>query len=656
MTIAVKGTKSTGISADPAERYAQKMPERLSVIPRVLAMAFVGIGLYLKSIFPALAESRAEGHGDAGDVDPTGALTAEFLATKAAPDKDTDPADPAAEWSDTAAEATLSRPVPVVLAVWLPPDGRHDTPDITLDGLAIMAPADRGGLFKLTGVANDARSPAGMGGIGTSGPVNLIQVDQPPVAQPPVTQPPTADETPDQSGGATNKPKDVALPDVKDRSVPNRAPRVDGPVHLRDVVGASMVLITLADLLRHTVDPDGDPLTVLKVSVSSGQIFAFGADWIYQAPGDYTQPVAITYTVTDGEFEVSQTAHFTAVRPWVQGTDRHDLLIGTQWSDDIDGGAGDDNFYGRHGNDVISGGAGADHILGGTGHDTIFGGHGNDILFGQDGNDHLFGGAGDDLLFGGAGDDLLFGDDGGDTLSGDDGDDLLDGGDGDDRLDGGDGDDLLFGGAGHDVLSDGPGSDTVFGGAGDDVMIAALDAADDWFSGGDGFDTIDYSLTTKGVVINLNQGLATGVEIGTDTLESVEHAIGGAGDDQFIVGMAPSVLTGGAGDNTFEFIAAPVTASPPRITHEITDFKHGDKLKMSHYELFEKVFDRLEDEFEAMYGAEIDKDDIPIQIRHDTVGDVRRTIIEADFDSDSTFETTVYIQGHHVLLIADMTA
>jgi Ca2+-binding RTX toxin-like protein len=629
MTIDVRGTKTTGNAVNPAERYAQKDLDRLSAVPKVLALAFIGVALYLKSIFPVAAVSAggaAEKQGKAGQDDPAAGPAAESLVSGARQDTDARPAAGKTDEADGSADPTTGAGQALSYTVIRLTDISHRVERLTLDSPAITVQPDLGGLFKLALISNENGAPAADTPIGRSAPVNTTAAAAGTAAQ---------DDSED----------DDPVDDI--RLTPNRPPRIDGTLYLHDVIGASVLLIGLADLLRHSVDPDGDQLSVTEMSVSSGTLSTEGIGWAFQATGDYTMPVVISYTITDGEFEVSQTAHLMAIRPWVQGTDRADLLIGTTWSDDISGEAGDDNIDGRQGNDVISGGSGDDHILGGSGHDTIFGGAGNDILLGQEGNDHLFGNSGDDKLFGGAGEDLLVGGQGAD---------MLDGGVGADFLEGGDGDDLLDGGAGDDVLLDGAGIDTVFGGAGNDVVLAEPDAADDWFSGGEGFDTIDYSRTTEGVMIDLNQELASGAEVGTDVINNFEKAIGGAGNDYFIVGTAPKILSGGAGENTFEFVPVPTSDLPVQVRHEITDFKYGDKVKMSHYKLFDEVFDEMEDEFESMYGDDIDDDDIPIRIRQDLVEDMRMTIIEADLNRDDVFETTVFIQGHHVLVITDTTA
>lgn len=621
MNIEVKGTKTTSTSDDPAAPYAQRDPERPSVVPKALALAFMGVALYLKSIFPALAGRSADSQEGAGGDIASALPAGDPLVAGLQSDGDLQSSTEESRSSLDGAGPTESTDLSVPVAVIRMTDISHRVERFTLDSIAVTVQPDLGGLFRWENVSNDIGSPAVSARHGT-GPAMADR------ATPVVAQDPQQRDDDDQ---------DPEEPVDKDKQGTNRAPRADGPVKLFDVSGTSIMLIGLADLLRNSVDPDGDALSVTGVSASSGLISVLGGEWTYQASGEYTQSVTLNYIITDGEFEISQTAHFTAIRPFVQGTSDDDLLTGTQWADDITGDAGIDNIDGRQGNDVIKGGDGADHILGGDGNDTIFGDDGDDILLGQDGDDHLFGGSGDDLLYGG------------------DGDDLLVGGEGDDTLDAGDGDDLLEGDAGDDLLIDGMGQDVAIGGAGDDVVLAATDGADDFFSEGDGFDTIDYSQSTGGIVIDLNQGIATSTEIGTDTIQSFEHVIGGTGDDHFIIGPSPSILSGGAGENTFEFIPDVAIEHPRKITHEITDFKHGDNLRMSDYMLFDEVVDEFEDEFEAMYGDEFDDDDIPIRIRHDTVEDVRRTIVDADLNFDDIFETTVFIQGHHVLLITDMT-
>lgn len=261
----------------------------------------------------------------------------------------------------------------------------------------------------------------------------------------------------------------------------------------------------------------------------------------------------------------------------------------------IDMGSGDDNvtlgegskIYGEirlgDGNDtlnavavkgdlVIDAGAGNDIVYAGAGDDLIKGGDGNDTLDGGAGDDVLHGEAGDDRLFGGLGDDFLFGGEGNDTLNGGAGNDLLDGGAGIDTADYSDdaegvtvnlgtgtaigigsGRDTLLnienvtGGAGNDTLAGNDADNVLKGGAGDDRLIGGLGS--DVLDGGTGTDTVDYSGSTSGITVDLQAGAATGAEIGHDTLVSIEHVLGGAGNDLLIGNDTRNILEGGAGDD-----------------------------------------------------------------------------------------------------------
>ena len=164
-----------------------------------------------------------------------------------------------------------------------------------------------------------------------------------------------------------------------------------------------------------------------------------------------------------------------------------------------------------------------------SGDDTIIGTQLADDLLGLDGDDNLSGLAGDDTLNAGEGDDVLWGGSGNDELTG---------GGGNDELHGGSGDDTLNAGAGDDIVDSGSGNDTINGGAG---------AGDDVYVGGPGKDAVTYGSTSLGVNVNLTTGIATGTEINTDTLASIENATGGAGNDTLIGDINNNDLDGGIG-------------------------------------------------------------------------------------------------------------
>jgi len=184
-----------------------------------------------------------------------------------------------------------------------------------------------------------------------------------------------------------------------------------------------------------------------------------------------------------------------------------------------------------------------------------------------DQGDDLRGGGGDDMVFAGSGADRVFGEAGRDALDGGPGDDLLDGGEGSDQIFGGAGADTvsyldapravlinLFGqaaadGIDTDVLSsieNAVGSafnDTIIGDAGANVLDGGREGSDQIFGGGN-LDTVSYAASPRAVLINL-AGQVTADGINTDTLSSIENAIGSAFDDTIIGDAGPNILDGG---------------------------------------------------------------------------------------------------------------
>jgi Ca2+-binding RTX toxin-like protein len=123
---------------------------------------------------------------------------------------------------------------------------------------------------------------------------------------------------------------------------------------------------------------------------------------------------------------------------------------------------------------------------------------------------------------------------------------------GNDRLYGEGGNDYLNGGTGNDYLNGGTGDDTLYGGDGNDVMVGGVGA--DKFVGGAGNDTVDYSSSTSAVTVFLASNQVSGGALG-DTFSSVEHVIGGTGNDTLYGGGAiNSAIEGGRirGDGGFD--------------------------------------------------------------------------------------------------------
>jgi Ca2+-binding RTX toxin-like protein len=99
--------------------------------------------------------------------------------------------------------------------------------------------------------------------------------------------------------------------------------------------------------------------------------------------------------------------------------------------------------------------------------------------------------------------DTITGDDQNNVILGRDGDDVLSGGGGDDTLDGGAGDDDLTGGAGNDIFLVGDGDNTIDGGAGDDLYdVVEVSGSENYYAGGEGDDTVEFSYALSAYYIN----------------------------------------------------------------------------------------------------------------------------------------------------------
>jgi Ca2+-binding RTX toxin-like protein len=86
-------------------------------------------------------------------------------------------------------------------------------------------------------------------------------------------------------------------------------------------------------------------------------------------------------------------------------------------------------------------------------------------------------------------------------------------------------------------VNDGAGI-TFTGGPGDDTQ-----------NGTPEIDTLDYSATTAGVVVDLEAGTASGSEVGNDSVAGFENVIGGSGNDILRGHPGNNQLFGGAGDD-----------------------------------------------------------------------------------------------------------
>jgi len=522
--ITVKATRqSRQDTPTTREDYVAEEQDKRRWIPLAFLLFLTGCAAYLKSFMPVRLEAREEqqqkarvNEDEPGAPTPDDAIVAEGedddLTTGAIGGK------PKSSDNVSPVRIGLSGDGAFFAAPGSPVDfkGMQQPPAVQIDRATIGDPVGAGNDNRLDRSGNSGGVSGGGGGGGGGG-------GEPPIRpQPERGGPGTPGGNPGSDGQR------------------NRAPRVNGPVYLPNVVGCEALTISLLVLLAGASDPDGDTLRIIGLSSSSGSLTKVeDGSWTFTRDQGMLGDVTLTYTISDGQQSIQQMAHFSVVEaPPIIGTVGDDNLLGTHCADTIDASAGDDNIDAREGNDVIFGGVGNDHIIAGSGADIVYAGAGNDIVLA---------GVGNDIVFGAAGNDRLFGEDGDDSLFGEDGDDQLVGGPGNDFLVAGIGNDRLEGGTGNDVLSDGEGSDTVRGDEGDDYVVAAADGAPDDLSGGAGLDTLDYSVARTSIEVNLAQGTAKSQEIGNDSVEGFEAIIGGSGNDKLAAGLESVSIYGGSG-------------------------------------------------------------------------------------------------------------
>ena len=637
--ITIKAAKPAEPQLPDAAQIYRKADEPASAPrwPGVFALAFTAVVLYLKSLFPGQAKTDASAPPAAEDTAQAGEASrkpnvAEGEDQRTDAEKDVDETGSVNKEPAAAKAIGTGGPGPGVqgLPDFLNIDSRlidyeqlplpRYTSPIFEAGLGFSANNDNGGRgFSFTAVSGGASdgggSSTGSGPGGGTGPGGPGDDDD--------------DETPEE-------PR-------------NRAPRVSGPVQLVDIGGCQTLMIASLALLAGATDADADPLSIVGVQVSHGQLTATEGGWVFKPQSGWYGTVTLTYWISDGEALVRQTATLRVLEFLdVTGTTGDDMLLGSECNDRIAGLGGDDVVDARGGNDIVVTGAGDDHIVGGAGNDQIDAGAGNDIVFGGAGNDVIRGGAGIDRLYGGDGNDTIYGEAGDDVIDagpGNDivdagpGNDVIDAGPGDNIIDAGDGDDIvkagdddntvlagkgddhvtlgagndvveagagndhlkagagadrvfgeegcdeLYGEAGNDVLDGGADSDRVFGGEGNDWIMATSDAAADCYDGGEGQDTLDLSATEHGVTVDLKRGKAVGIEIGEDTVIDFEAILGGSGDDCIIVGEKATALTGGGGDDRFVFAVSDNAPRTDDLVHQILDLEAGDRIVIKQYQL-----------------------------------------------------------------------
>jgi Ca2+-binding RTX toxin-like protein len=642
--LTVKAIKETSQKQPTREDYVQEEKNKRSFLPLSFMLFLAGCAVYLKSFMPVRVDSSEvpaeRSHPDADQ--------------ERAPVNDTvTPEETIVTESSGRQKMSSDNVVPFPSSLGRQPQGSGF---LASDKAALDFTQSKRSPLKPNTFQNDGALP-----VNDHSPPHKLEPPRPP------------------KGGGGGGGGDDSDPHPELR---NRAPRSSGPVQLPDLAGCQAYLISVLALLAGTIDADGDPLTIRNLSVSSGSLTrSEDGGWLYKAAQDMRGEVVLSYEITDGSATIQQLAYFRVVdAPPIIGTNGDDNLLGTLCADVIDARDGHDNIDAREGNDLILAGDGDDHVVAGSGNDIVHAGSGNDIVFAGAGNDIVFGGPGNDRLFGDQGDDILHGEDGddqiwggsgGDTLLAGAGDDVLEGEDGDDVLDGGAGNDLMRGGSGadklfaragqdtifgndgNDFISDGEGRDEVHGGDGDDYVEAAMDAADDVYSGDQGNDTLDYSSAVVRIVIDLGRGQADGMEIGKDLISGFEKVIAGQGDDYFRVGNGPMSMTGGAGNDTFEFKRADDDHQPD-VVRKITDFTVGDRIIAASFEVRYRADgdakEEVQDLFDDIYLHD-NADRLPIRFRFEKIDNSDRTYVDVHDRPDPDVFYSIELNGHHNLEI-----
>ncbi|WP_310618630.1 M10 family metallopeptidase C-terminal domain-containing protein [Flexibacterium corallicola] len=348
------------------------------------------------------------------------------------------------------------------------------------------------------------------------------------------------------------------------------------------------------DIVREEADGGNDTIIVLNRDIDLGDVE--NVENIIYVDGTPVEPVELPVEDTTPDTSEAMTS----------------IIFGDEGNNTLDGGAGGDTIFGMDGDDYIVGGR--DSLASRDINNTIDvedledqteSDDGNDVLYGGRGNDTILGGAGDDILDGGEGDDILMGQDGVDVFIGGEGSDTVDfsnespfqlivnletnmasggtaSGDtfysienligSDDRVDrfignssdnhfwGQGGGDVFNGGAGDDILDGGNDGDMLWGDEGNDTLIGG--SGQDYLNGGEGIDTVVYSGSSGGVMVDLVNGTASGgdadgpVQIvgrGTaikhDIIVDVENVVGSYFDDHLIGNDQVNELSGGSGDD-----------------------------------------------------------------------------------------------------------
>ncbi|MEO8115453.1 MAG: Ig-like domain-containing protein [Phenylobacterium sp.] len=188
----------------------------------------------------------------------------------------------------------------------------------------------------------------------------------------------------------------------------------DAPVAVNDSANVLANGVVSVNVLANDTDVDmGDQKAIVSFTQgASGATVTFeGNQLVYHADADsfgglnssQTVTDTFTYTMTDAAHATSTATVTVTVRGQPNGPD----IYGTNRSEVINGTNASERIFAQNGNDTLNGFDGADKLYAGNGSDLLLGGGGPDQLFGSSGRDTLDGGTGADTLVGMGGNDVF---------------------------------------------------------------------------------------------------------------------------------------------------------------------------------------------------------------------------------------------------------
>lgn len=337
-------------------------------------------------------------------------------------------------------------------------------------------------------------------------------------------------------------------------------------------------------LVAQVVEADGrtlGPLQVLATGYVGNPVVAVDGDEIRLTWLQLTEGNANGYNVVQSDtFElvgvVNGTGGDDSGAAAVTGTAAREALYGLGGNDTLEGLGGADQLDGGQGSDTASYRTSAAGVAVDLGAGTGQGGDAEGDTYAS--IENLIGSGGADDLSGDDGDNRLTGIGGADTLIGRGGADMLDGGAGADAMRGGSGSDTVtyasaaagvtvdmreadgssntgdaqgdtFDDIEHFELSnhadtfvaDSVNGFSIHGRAGDDTFMLGLGTTPT-IDGGAGTDTVDFSLRTSGIRVDLESG----------PFSDVENVAGSGSADGILGDDEANALSGGGGDDTLE--------------------------------------------------------------------------------------------------------